>query len=114
MDEPEIVPNWLGSTVFSRAGFTYSNTTKSSAILEREAVSDIGLSSFLGIATCFTLGRGAMSALFQTEGSLFSWYEALRIFVTGSYSRSAYSLRHQLAKPSGPAALCLFRCIKFL
>ena len=61
MDEPEIVPNWLGSTVFSRAGFTYSDTTKSSAILENEAVSDIGLSSFLGIATCFTLGRGAMS-----------------------------------------------------
>ena len=54
MDEPDTVPNWFESAILSKAGVMKSDTTKSSATLESDAVSEIGLSSFLGSTTCFT------------------------------------------------------------
>ena len=78
-----MAPNWLGSTMPSLAGFRLSETTKSSAIFEREDLSEIGRSSFLGSVTCLILGRGVTSAISQASSSVCSPWEALRIFWTG-------------------------------
>ena len=67
-----MVPNRLGSTMPSSAGFRWSETTKSSAIFEREDVSEIGRSSFFGSVTWLTLGSGVTLAIFQASGSFCS------------------------------------------
>ena len=76
-------------------------------------VSEIGLSCFFGSTTCFTFGNGVTSACFQTDGNFCSLYDELRMSAIGWSSSSAYSFKNQLDRPSGPGALCLFRCTKF-
>ena len=61
----------------------------------------------------FTFGSGVTSACFQTDGNFCSLYDELRMSAIGWYSSSAYSFKNQLDGPSGPGALCLFRCNKF-
>ena len=94
MDEPDTVPNRFESAILSKAGLMKSDTTKSSATLESDAVSEIGLSSFLGSTTCFTFGSGVTSACFQTDGNFCSLYDELRMSVIGWYSSSAYSFKN--------------------
>ena len=94
MDEPDTVPNWFESAILSKAGLMKSDTTKSSATLESDAVSEIGLSSFLGSTTCFTFGSGVTSACFQTDGNFCSLYDELRMSALGWYSSSAYSFKN--------------------
>ena len=74
---------------------------KSSATLESDGVSEIGLSSFLGFTTCFN-GSGVTSACFQADGNFCSLYDEFRTSAMCWSNSSAYSVKNQLDRPSGP------------
>ena len=67
VEEPDMMPNWLGSTTSSHAGLMQSLTTKSSEIFQRDEVREIGRSSFLGSKTCLTFGRGVTDPQASTQ-----------------------------------------------
>ena len=70
MDGLGMAPNWLGSMTFRIAGPMNINTTKSSATLESDGASDMGLICFDTFVMGFCLGNGMTSANFQGEGDL--------------------------------------------
>ena len=78
---------------------------ESSATLETQGVSEIGLKSFFRSSTGFFLGRGETSAIFQMVGNRCSRYDALRICVMGKARISEYSFKSQFGTFSGPDAL---------
>ena len=65
VDDFGIAPYWFQRITSRTAGLTTSSTTNSSATLETQGVSEIGLKSFFRSSTGFFLRRGGTSAIFQ-------------------------------------------------
>ena len=107
MDNLGIAQNWLGSMTFRIVGPTYINTT---ATLESDGVSDMGLMCFDTFVLGFSVGNGMTSANFQGKGSSCSANELFRIWVMGLARKWAYSFRSQFPIPSGPEAFLGFSC----
>ena len=103
---------WFPRITSRTAGLTKSSTTNSSATLETQGASEIGLKSFFRSSTGFFLGRGGTSAIFQMVGNRCSRYDALRICVMGKARMSEYSFKSQFGTLSGPDALLWLRFAK--
>ena len=101
------VPNWRRSTIVRMAGLMYLSTTTSSATFDKIGDNEIGRKCLLTSRTDFRLGNGVTSAIFQDAGRQRS---RLRISFTGLASASAFSLKIQIGRPSGPGAFEDFKC----
>ena len=100
-----ITPDWLESRTFMiAAGFTKSQTTKSSANFDKHGVSETGIRSFFRFSTGCFFGKGVTSTHFRVSGKRCYLNYALIIVFTGKASDSAYSFSSQLVIPSGPGA----------
>ena len=82
MDVPFKRPNWLESILFLISSIIHV-TTKSSKILDRQGVRDIGLKS-LSFVGGWIFGIGVMFESIQIAGTISEARDALKIVVTGS------------------------------
>ena len=102
--DPQMNPNWEGSTADNNTGFRCSSMTKFSATLDKVEVKEIDLRSLLMSLTVGAFERGETSAIFQALGILHSEKEELRISATGAARISANSPSTQFGRSSGPPA----------